>query len=103
MTTSTGQIDWHHWILRLIAMIIDGIIIAIPVYIIYWFAILPLISVNVNYGFGVVLSVPPWWAGFIYPLIWGIVMILYFTILDIAWGGTIGKRILGLHVQMENG
>jgi uncharacterized RDD family membrane protein YckC len=103
MTTETGQIDWHHWILRFIAIIIDGIIIAIPVYIIYWLLILPAVSFNVNYGFGVVVSVPPWWAGWIYPAIWGIVMILYFAVLDVTWGGTVGKKIMGLQVQTVNG
>ena len=28
---------------------------------------------------------------------------LYFIISDVAWGGTIGKRIMGLQVQTTNG
>jgi uncharacterized RDD family membrane protein YckC len=103
MTTSTGQIDWHHWILRLIALIIDGIIIAIPISIIYYLVIVPAVSVNIDYGFGIVTSVPPWWIGWVYPLLETIVLMLYFMILDTAWGGTIGKRIMGLQVQTVNG
>jgi len=29
--------------------------------------------------------------------------VLYFVFLDVYWGGTIGKRVMGLHVQMVNG
>ncbi|MCL4429486.1 MAG: RDD family protein [Chloroflexi bacterium] len=103
MTTESGQIDWHHWILRLIAIIIDGIIIAIPISIIYYLVIVPAVSVNINYGFGVVVSVPPWWVGWIYPLLETVVLMLYFMVLDTAWGGTIGKRIMGLQVQTVDG
>ena len=35
MSSNTGQIDWTHWIYRLIALIIDSIIAGIPAYIIY--------------------------------------------------------------------
>ncbi len=97
------QIDWGHWIYRLIAIIIDSIIAAIPAYIIYALALIPLLSSTVDYGFGVILSVPPWWAYLLLPLIIGIVQLLYFMILDTVWGGTIGKRILGLQVQTVNG
>jgi uncharacterized RDD family membrane protein YckC len=102
MTTSTGQIDWHHWILRLIAFIIDSIIIAIPVYIIYWLLIVPIAIVNVDI-YGYAYAVTAWWVGWIYPALWGIVMILYSAILDVSWGATVGKRILGLRVQTVNG
>jgi uncharacterized RDD family membrane protein YckC len=103
MTAPNEQLDWGHWIYRLIALIIDSIIISIPAYIIYWLAILPFVSVNVNYGFGVVMSVPPWWIGLLFPLILGVIELFYFMILDTAWGGTIGKRIMGLQVQTVNG
>ena len=36
MTTNNEQIDFTHWIYRLIAYIIDSIIIGIPVAIIYF-------------------------------------------------------------------
>ena len=37
------------------------------------------------------------------PFILGLIEVFYFTILDTSWGATIGKRVLGLHVQMVNG
>ena len=97
------QIDWGHWIYRLIAIIIDSIIAAIPAYIIYALALIPLLSSTVDYGYGVIISVAPWWAYLLLPFIIGIIQLLYFMILDTVWGGTIGKRILGLHVQTVNG
>jgi uncharacterized RDD family membrane protein YckC len=29
--------------------------------------------------------------------------VLYFVILEVSWGATLGKRILGLHVQTTSG
>jgi uncharacterized RDD family membrane protein YckC len=37
------------------------------------------------------------------PFFFGIIEVLYFAILDVSWGATIGKRVLGLQVQMVNG
>jgi len=102
MSAPNQQIDWMHWIYRLIAYIIDSIIIGIPSTIIYYLILLPAVSVNVNY-FGVVISTPPWWAGFLLPLILGVIQLFYFVILDVVWGGTVGKRILNLQVQTVTG
>lgn len=76
------QIDWVHWILRLVAYIIDSII------------------------FGVVT----WVFGFFFPLgwlfgtlFWGVLLWLYFTLFDVYMGATIGKRLLGIQVQTVTG
>ena len=86
MTTDTGQLDETHWIYRIIAYIIDYIIIGIPVAIISFLVI-----------------IVPWWGAFLLPLLVGSIHLFYFMILDSAWGGTVGKRILGLQVQTLNG
>jgi uncharacterized RDD family membrane protein YckC len=36
-------------------------------------------------------------------LTFGILSILYFIILDVYWGATIGKRVMGLEVQLVKG
>jgi uncharacterized RDD family membrane protein YckC len=98
MTTSSSgseQIDFMHWLIRLVAFIIDSIIIAIPTYII-WF----IITITVIFSGGFFFA---YGFLFIFPLILGIIEVLYFVILDVYWGATIGKRILGLQVQMKNG
>jgi len=81
--------------LRLVAFIIDSIIVSIVGYI---FAFIVTLAVVFGAfflgGFGFFL---------IFWLIAGVIYVLYFTIFDTYWGGTIGKRLLGLQVQMVNG
>jgi uncharacterized RDD family membrane protein YckC len=90
-SNSSGQIDFMHWLIRLIAFIIDSIIIAIPTAIVYFIIIFASPGFFIFGGFLVI------------PLILGILEVLYYVILDVSWGATIGKRIMGLHVQMVNG
>jgi uncharacterized RDD family membrane protein YckC len=96
MSTTSGQFDFNHWLFRLIAYVIDAIIIAIPTWII-WFAITLSAIFTSSYFFFA------WGAWLFFPLIWGIIQVLYFAILDVYWGATIGKRVLGLQVQMTTG
>jgi uncharacterized RDD family membrane protein YckC len=97
-TGSNQQIDFGHWILRAIAFVIDSIIIGIVTWALFTFVLYSLLFTGSLYwlylGYGYYL---------IYPLVLGILEVLYFAILDAAWGGTIGKRIMGLQVQMTNG
>jgi uncharacterized RDD family membrane protein YckC len=95
MTTDSGQLDLTHWIYRLIAYIIDSIIIGIPAAIIYFIIILAAVVANP--------FLLAWGSWLVLPFLFGILQLLYFMILDTAWGGTIGKRVLGLQVQMVNG
>jgi uncharacterized RDD family membrane protein YckC len=95
MTNNNEQLDFTHWIYRLIAYIIDSIIIGIPAAIIYFFVIVALILTNpFFFAFG---------GWLILPLLLGILQLVYFMILDTSWGGTIGKRVMGLQVQTVNG
>jgi uncharacterized RDD family membrane protein YckC len=84
------QIDWGHWIYRLVALIIDSIIAGIIGGIIF----------VIIFGFSA-----PWWAStFVSPLFFGIVLVLYSTFLEATWNGmTVGKKLLGLQVQTTNG
>ncbi len=95
-TESSSQIDMNHWLYRFIALIIDSIIIAIPVYIIWTFVFFSLFFSGafffVAYG--------TW---LLFPFLLGLIEVLYFVILEVSWGATIGKRVLGLQVQMETG
>jgi uncharacterized RDD family membrane protein YckC len=99
MSTGTGsQPDMtNHWILRIVAIIIDSIIMGIIAWIIFAFVI---VSLFVSGGLWL-------WFGYGYYLTLtftlGILELIYFTILDVTWGGTIGKRIMGLQVQMVGG
>ena len=95
MTTDSGQLDLTHWIYRLIAFIIDWIIVGIVAYIIYFFAFLAALLSGSSF-----LILGTW---LFLPLFWGILLVIYSTILDVYWGATIGKRVFGLQVQMING
>jgi uncharacterized RDD family membrane protein YckC len=97
-TENTPQIDLGHWVLRVIAFVIDSIIIGIIAWILLFVVLAPLLYASVLYGL---------WLGYSYPLLWpftlGILEVLYFAFFEVWWGGTIGKRIMGLTVQMANG
>jgi uncharacterized RDD family membrane protein YckC len=95
-TGSSSELDMNHWLYRFLAIVIDSIIIGIPVYLIW------------NFVFWSLLFSGAWWLlGFgswlLLPLLLGIIEVLYFVILDVSWGATVGKRVLGLQVQMVNG
>ncbi len=99
MSTTLEQINWMHWIYRLIALIIDSIITGIIGGIIYWVLLIPIIIS------GGIFGIVPWWgATFLLPFIYGIILVLYSAFLEASWGGmTVGKKILGLQVQTTNG
>ena len=97
-TESSGQLDFMHWLIRLIAYIIDSIII---------FIVTSVLGVII--GLIVALSVLTTGSLFLFGGIWltfgifGLLSILYFIILDVYWGATIGKRVMGLEVQLVKG
>jgi uncharacterized RDD family membrane protein YckC len=96
-TGSSSQFDINHWVLRLIAFIIDSIIIGIVAAIIFFLVIGSLLFSGGTFfawGWG-------WYLGF--PFLLGILELLYFVFMDVYYGGTLGKRFLGLQVQMVNG
>jgi len=99
MSTGTGsQPDMtNHWILRIVALVIDSIIMGIIAGII---AFSVLFSIFLGGGF---LFLYGFGYFFVLTFAIGILELIYFTILDVIWGGTLGKRIVGLQVQMVDG
>ena len=92
----SNEIDFNHWLYRFIALLIDSIIIGIPVYLIWNFVLWSLI-----WGGGIwLLGYGSW---LVLPLILGIIQLLYFAVLEVAWGATVGKKVLGMQVQMVSG
>ena len=102
MTNNSGQLDLTHWIYRLIAYIIDSIIIGIPAAIIYYTVVIALITPTVTVEGFTFTGAVPWWGFLVLPFLLGILQFFYFMILDTVWGGTIGKRIMVLQVQTVN-
>jgi uncharacterized RDD family membrane protein YckC len=94
-TGSSSQFDMNHWLLRLIAFIIDSIIIGIVASIIYFFVITSLI-------FGGGLWQLGWGFYLGLPFVLGILELVYFMFMEASYGATLGKKVLGLQVQMVN-
>jgi uncharacterized RDD family membrane protein YckC len=88
---SSTQVDFGHWLLRFIALLIDSIPLSIIAYVIFWFAIIP------------IAFAAAWGWILLFPLIYGIFALLYFIIMEVTIGATVGKKILGFEVQMTNG
>ncbi len=95
---STGtQVDMtNHWLLRLVAAIIDSIPWIIIVYVILWLLILtPGASWGgVGWGLGYFL---------LWPFLFGLLEVLYFAVMEGSSGASLGKKVIGLKVQMLNG
>ena len=85
------QIDLGHWVLRVIALIIDAIILGIIAAILFFLLFIPF----------AIFGAWGWYT--LYPLVVGVLMVLYFLVLEVSWGGTVGKRVLGLRVQTVKG
>jgi len=92
----SAQLDLGHWLLRLIAYIIDSVIIAIAIIILS----IPLWIIGILGGFWLFN------AGFLlfgFPLLVGLLLVVYVLYSEVNWGGTLGKRIVGLRVQTVSG
>ncbi len=76
----------QHWVKRLIAIVIDSIIVGIATAIIGYF-------INVAGIFN--------WLSF--PFAMGLIYVLYFTITELTYGYTVGKKIVNLKVVMADG
>ena len=95
---STGtQVDMtNHWLLRLVAAIIDSIPWIIIVYAILWLLILTpgAWGGGVGWGLGYFL---------LWPFLFGLLEVLYFAVMEGSSGASLGKKVIGLKVQMLNG
>jgi len=100
---SSTQVDFNHWLMRFLALIIDSIPLSIIAIVITLFAIAPFFSHTYGLYWYSVTYVEwyVWWL--LFPLIYGVFALLYFIIMEVMMGATLGKKILGLQVQMTNG
>jgi uncharacterized RDD family membrane protein YckC len=91
MAANNSQLDMNHWIIRLLAFIIDYIIAGIIPVVLYSVVLSDLI-----HGFVGIIVV-------LFGLI-GVFSVLYSMILEVLWNGqTLGDKIFGLQVKMANG
>ena len=88
-----------HWIRRLIAYVIDAIALSVAVGIVSVVLLVPL-------TIGAVLTggaFSPTYVFGAFPLIVGLLSLLYFPVLESSRGATLGKMVMGLHVQTTEG
>jgi len=93
-TGTSSQLDFNHWLLRLVAFIIDSIIVGIIALIIYFFVIVSILAGGLWFLLGPFI---------VFGLLLGLLELLYFMFMDASYGGTLGKRLLGFQVQMVDG
>lgn len=100
---STGtQVDMGtHWLLRIVAAIIDGIPWTIIIYVLFYALVLTPGGYLVGFGW-------LWWGGLggflLLPLAIGLIWVIYSTVMESsASAATLGKRVMGLKVHMLNG
>ena len=88
----------NHWIRRLIAFVIDSIIISLGILVIMAIVTIPLVILALATGL-------PW--GILNPLVFpfftGLLSVLYFTLLEFSYGWTFGKKIMNLRVSRSSG
>jgi uncharacterized RDD family membrane protein YckC len=97
-TGQNTQLDLGHWLLRLVAYIIDGIIVGVIVAILWFLLFIPFLIAGALSGFFAI-----WGVILVFPFLLGLLMVVYFLYAEVNWGGTFGKRIVGLRVQRVNG
>ncbi|RLI10422.1 hypothetical protein DRO42_01305 [Candidatus Bathyarchaeota archaeon] len=91
------EVQWN-WGSRLVAYIIDSIIVGVTAAVIGWLLTFPLII-------GALINGRWWtWRGvFGLPLSMGVVQVLYFTLIEGGYGASIGKQFMGLKVVDAEG
>jgi len=100
---STGtQVDMGtHWLLRIVAALIDSIPWMVIGWVLWW--------VLVWNGTGAPLYgalAGMWWLVYVFlvPIFYGLLFVIYCTVMESsASGATLGKKVMGLKVQMLNG
>jgi uncharacterized RDD family membrane protein YckC len=93
----------NHWARRLIAFIIDVVIVSVALAVI---AAITALSFLIGYGFPTTTSAFStslgWW-GFWFGGVSSLVLFIYFFLAEGIYGRTIGKQILGLGVERLDG
>jgi len=96
MSTAFGKIGTDrelqdHWIRRLIAAIVDGVIMVVISAIICWVLLIPLLVIGA-----------PLFTGVVFPFVCGVLWLLYASFTESGLG-TIGKQVVRLKVTTVDG
>jgi uncharacterized RDD family membrane protein YckC len=81
-----------HWIARVIAAIIDAVL----TWLVAAVVCVPLVVLSY-------LALVGWVSGTVFPLVWGLIYVLYSAMMESSGGATFGKRMMKLHVIAISG
>jgi uncharacterized RDD family membrane protein YckC len=81
-----------HWISRVVAAIIDAAL----TWLVALIVCVPLIVFSY-------LALVGWVSGTVFPLVWGLIYVLYSAMMESSGGATFGKRVMKLHVIAISG
>ena len=95
----------NHWARRLVALVIDAVIVSVTLAIIALVVSIPFL-IGLGFPSTTVGTFPAWWGAW-----WGVwlggaislILFLYFLLAEGLYGRTIGKEIMGLRVERVDG
>lgn len=95
----------NHWARRLVALVIDAVIVSVALAIIAVVVSIPFL-IGMGFSSTTIGTFPAWWGAW-----WGVwlggaiplVLFLYFVLAEGLYGRTIGKEITGLRVERVDG
>jgi uncharacterized RDD family membrane protein YckC len=88
----------EHWIRRLIAFVIDSVIVGLGILIIMAIASVIFVVLALTTGLSWGILNP-----FTFPFFTGLLSVLYFTLLEFSYGWTFGKKIMNLRISRSSG
>ena len=91
----------NHWARRLVAIIIDGVLVTVVLTIIALITAIPFL----RFGIPLDTTLSAWWAGW-WGFWWGgtgLFLFLYSFLAEGLYGRTLGKEIMGLRVERVDG
>ncbi len=85
-----------HWIRRLIAYVIDWVLVSVVLAILALIFAIPFLLVSGPAAFGMIF-------GGVFSVVSGLVLVLYFWVAESYMGASIGKSLMGLKVTVADG
>ena len=101
-TITKSQQAQDYWVKRVVALVIDYVVMGIAVGIIGAMVFLPF-AISGLFSGGIFMPGAALWNIGVFPFAIGLLMLLYFPISESHWGATFGKSVMGLKVTTMSG
>ena len=100
-TLTKDQRAQEYWVKRLVAFVIDAIIVYAVLFVIALAVAIPFFIAGAFNGGG--FGPTGFLFGGTFSFVWGLVFVLYFTVAESVSGASIGKKVFGLRVNSKTG